>query len=309
MASEQSTNLNNLNNLIINSKKFSYVVNKLRTFFLNKGFIEVHTQNRLSILAACEDPTTISIFNYANSRFPLPQTGQMWLEHEIMNDPEPPGYFCVSTSYRNEPNPIPGRHDLVFPMFEFEFKGDMIALKQLETELLIYLGYKPTITATDGTKSFASGNYLDVARELNTLEIEHVHEMSLYKDMGNPVFFLMNFPEYTSPFWNMKRSTVQSNDNGCAYNQQTANKIDVILSGMETIGSAERSCDADEMRHRFETISGGMYARTLYNHFGKERVDKELNDFFKLSFMTRSGAGIGVTRLIRSMELEGLLFN
>jgi aspartyl/asparaginyl-tRNA synthetase len=108
-----------MQNLIINSHKFSYVVNKLRGFFLNKGFIEVHTQNRLSILAACEDPTTISTFNYANNVFPLPQTGQMWLEWEMLTNPKPPGYFCVSTSYRNEKNPVPGRHQIIFPMFEF----------------------------------------------------------------------------------------------------------------------------------------------------------------------------------------------
>ena len=105
--------------LIINSKHFSFVVNKLRQFFLDRGFIEVHTQNRLSILAACEDPSTIQTFNYNNNVYPLPQTGQMWLEYELLTNPEPNGYFCVSTSYRNELNPIPDRHCIIFPMFEF----------------------------------------------------------------------------------------------------------------------------------------------------------------------------------------------
>ena len=85
--------------LIIDSKHFSYTINALRSFFLNKGYIEVHTQNRLSILAACEDPSTIQTYNYANNLYPLPQTGQMWLEYELLTNPEPPGYFCVSTSY------------------------------------------------------------------------------------------------------------------------------------------------------------------------------------------------------------------
>ena len=52
--------------LIINSKHFHYVSNKLRSFFIEKGFIECHTQNRLSILAACEDPSTIRTFNFNN---------------------------------------------------------------------------------------------------------------------------------------------------------------------------------------------------------------------------------------------------
>lgn len=277
-------------NLIINSHKFSYVVNMLRTFFLQKGYVEVHTQNRLSILAACEDPSTISLYNYANSQWPLPQTGQMWLEYELLKDPSPAGYFCVSTSYRNEPNPVPGRHDLIFPMFEFELKGDLDAMQEVERELLEYLGY--------GNRSeFVEGDYEDLATRMNVLDISHKEEMKLYKEDGHNVYFLKNFPEYTSPFWNMKR-----NSGG-----KTAKKIDVIMSGMETIGSAERSCDIDEMQTRFNNISGGMYAKTLYNLFGKDRVDAEMQEFLKHNFITRSGGGIGITRLIRSMELEGLL--
>ena len=120
--------------LIINPSDFHKVVKKLREFFTNKGYIEVHTQNRLSILAACEDPSTISLYEYAGNIWPLPQTGQMWLEYEMLKNPEPEGYFCLSTSYRNEPNPVPGRHDLIFPMFEFELKGDMNDLITMEKE-------------------------------------------------------------------------------------------------------------------------------------------------------------------------------
>jgi aspartyl/asparaginyl-tRNA synthetase len=277
-------------NLIINSHKFSFVVNRLRHFFLSKKYVEVHTQNRLSILAACEDPSTISIYNYAASHWPLPQTGQMWLEYELLKDPNPPGYFCLSTSYRNEPDPIPGRHEIIFPMFEFELKGDFGEMQKMEGELLEHLGY--------GKKnSFPEDNYKNVADKLGVKEITSKEEMSLYKKDGHNVFFLKNFPEYTSPFWNMKR-----NDDG-----KTAKKIDIIMSGMETIGSAERCSDVDNMRNRFKTISGGMYSKLLYNQFGKERVDREMDDFLSHKFITRSGGGIGMTRLIRSMELEGLI--
>ena len=98
---------------------YSEVVNKLRHFCLAKGFTEVHTQDRLSILAACEDPDTVATYEYAGEVWPLPQTGQMWLEYELLAHPERKGVFCVSTSYRNEQNPVPGRHKLIFPMFEF----------------------------------------------------------------------------------------------------------------------------------------------------------------------------------------------
>jgi len=283
--------------LIINPCEFSTVVNKLRSFFLGKGFLEVHTQNRLSILAACEDPTTINKYTWEGNVWPLPQTGQMWLEYEMLRNPTPPGYFCVSTSFRNEPNPVPGRHNKIFPMFEYEMKGTMEDMIVLQRELLEYLGYGARDT-------FPVGNYLDVAQTYNVAELEHEHEQQLYLDHG-AAFFLKNFPNYTSPFWNMKRAEEQ--DPNAPKSHLISNKVDVILSGQETIGSAERSCSADEMRHEFRAISNGLYAKTIYNHFGKERVDREMDDFLALPFFPRSGGGIGVTRLIRSMKMEGLL--
>ena len=120
---------------LIEPSKFTHTVGLLRSFFLDKGFEEVHTQNRLSILAACEDPFNVATYEYAGQVWPLPQTGQMWLEYELLTRPSSKGFFCVSTSYRQEPNAIPGRHDIIFPMFEFEMTGDIDDLKKMEYEL------------------------------------------------------------------------------------------------------------------------------------------------------------------------------
>ena len=68
-----------------NTLHYHMMVNKLRKFFgEKKGFIEVPAQSRLSILAACEQPETITQFALNNVVYPLPQTGQMWLEHELL---------------------------------------------------------------------------------------------------------------------------------------------------------------------------------------------------------------------------------
>lgn len=75
------------------------------------------------------------------------------------------------------------------------------------------------------------------------------------------------------------------------FTTQTAHKIDVILAGQETIGSAERSCDKEEMRHMFHTISDGQYRDILYREFSKERVDKELDEFLDREFFPRYGGG------------------
>jgi aspartyl/asparaginyl-tRNA synthetase len=275
---------------LIEPHLFSQAIEKMRLFFIQKGFLEVHTQNRLSILAACEDPFNIATYNYAGNVWPLPQTGQMWLEYELLHKPDVPGYFCVSTSFRNEPNAQIGRHCMIFPMFEFEMHGDLYDMMELEAEFLEFLGF--------GDKdSFPGGEYLDVAKHYNTKELESEHETLIEKDNG-PIFFLKHFPEYTSPFWNMKRSETDAN---------IAEKVDVLMHGMETIGSAERSCDKEMMWNTFHTIEDGAYAGKIFELFGKERVIAELEEFLSFDFFKRSGGGIGMTRMIRAMQLSGII--
>jgi len=267
-----------------NTKIYNELVQKLRTFFLDKEFIEVPTQSRLSILAACENPHSVKTFEYGGEIWPLPQTGQMWLEHELLKNPEWPGVFCISTSYREEKNPIPGRHETIFPMFEFESKGTMIDLKNLETELLNYLGF-------DEPKSVT---YEGMCSRYGTQILEDEHESKMWKEIGE-VVSLEHFPLRTNPFWNMKHGT-----------DSIFNKIDVILFGQETIGSAERSCDVDKMREMFYTIENGGYSVKLFELFGKERVEKELEEFLSYDFFPRFGAGIGLTRLSRAWELNSV---
>ena len=47
--------------------------------------------------------------------------------------------------------------------------------------------------------------------------------------------------------------------------------------------------------------------RIFYAQFGKERVEKELEEFLNYNFFQRSGGGIGVTRMIRAMKLSNLV--
>ena len=268
---------------LIDPNKFTKTVGLLRSFFLDKGFLEVHTQNRLSILAACEDPFNVATYKYAGQVWPLPQTGQMWLEHELLSKPDSKGFFCVSTSYRQEPNAIPGRHDIIFPMFEFEMPGDIDDLKAMEYELVDYLGFeKPTEkTYADWQKHYGLGSNSDLTAD---------EEGEMYDEFNTAL--ITDFPEFTSPFWNMSRY-----EDGI-----TSKKIDVILGGMETIGSAERSTDVDQMRDTFHTITEGQYSQLLYNLFGKDRVEAELEEFLKFDFFPRVGGGIGMTRMIAALD-------
>tara|TARA_Y100000034_G_scaffold70208_1_gene84700 strand:- start:6909 stop:7844 length:936 start_codon:yes stop_codon:yes gene_type:complete len=288
---------------LINPVEFTTVVKRLRSFFDDLNFQEVHTQNRLSILAACEDPTTVATYNYNGNIWPLPQTGQMWLEYELLTKPDLQGCYCVSTSYRQEQNPVEGRHELIFPMFEFEAPGNFEDLLKMEDALLTHLGFKCDHGRAPYTDNFPGGTYINMCGKYSAAdnELTAKHESDMYNEYGD-VFFLTYFPYHTSPFWNMKKSSIPN-----SVGKEQALKCDVIVGGMETIGSAERADDVDEMREQFHTISDGGYANLLYDLFGKERVLAELDEFLAHDFKPRYGGGIGITRLIAGMKQAGLI--
>lgn len=257
------------------------ITQKLRDFFLSKGYVEVPSQSRKSILAACENPHSVATFEYDGLVWPLPQTGQMWLEYELLKNPDWKGCFCVSTSYRNEKDPIPGRHEKIFPMFEFESKGDFDDLRKLNVELVEYLGF-------DTPKQL---DYDTTSERYAAPILEDEHESRMWDEVGNSIS-LETFPIRTSPFWNMKY-----------IGDGKFNKCDIILYGQETFGTAERSCNPEEMKHFFYTIMDGTYADKLFELFGKERVEAELEEFLSYDFFPRFGGGIGLTRLGRAWEM------
>lgn len=261
---------------------YSTLVQLMREFFNEKGFIEVPTQSRQSILAACENPHSIVKYTFDGEEWPMIQTGQMVLEEELLKNPTWPGVYCLTTSYREEKNPIPGRHAKVFPMFEFEGRGGYRELIKLEDELLTHLGFGNTR---------ATGDYDALSSKYDTSILEDEHESMIWEEFGS-VFFLTKFPERTNPFWNM-----------LGLNSGHYEKVDIILYGQETIGSAVRSTNIIEMRNNFHSIENGKYAAKLFELFGKERVEAELEQFLSLPMVSRFGGGIGMTRLARAYKM------
>src|SRR5690606_8766301 len=86
-------------------------------------------------------------------------------------------FFCTTTSYRDEPNPTPGRHLRIFPMFEFETHGGMDALRALESELLEWLGFGPAA-------SFVRKDYQETAKEYGVTEISGETELKIGEKDG-----------------------------------------------------------------------------------------------------------------------------
>src|SRR5690606_20298370 len=99
-------------------------------------------------------------------------------------------------------------------------------------------------------ENFFHKSYEEMSTKYGVSILEAEDELKIYDEYG-PIFFLENFPERTNPFWNMKRTG------------EVSHKVDLLLHGVETIGSAERSCNADEQRASFYSIEEGNYAEKL----------------------------------------------
>ena len=53
----------------------------------------------------------------------------------------------------------------------------------------------------------------------------------------------------------------------------------------------------------FYTIEDGGYCGKLFELFGKDRVEAELEQFLSFNFFPRFGGGIGMTRMARAYSL------
>jgi len=280
----------------IDPQDFNKVISKLRGFFIERNYIETFPQPKLSILAACEDPKTIRSFEFNGGIWPLPQTNQMHLETILMeNNENIDGLYTITASYRDEPNPIEGRHLRSFSMFEAEHKGDFNHLIETLSELIVHLGF---VKKTEDIPFFT---YNELCKKYNTNLLESEHEQLIWEEFGD-VVGITYFPRRSSPFFNM----------GFAKNDEKTGeelyfKCDLIICGQETFGCAERSVSPEEMRDSFHTISDGMYSKLLFDKFGKDRVETELENFLSLPMMSRWGFGMGINRLIRALKIKNLI--
>jgi len=280
---------------IIEPQDFDKLIKKLRGFFM-QGYMETFPQPRLSILAACEDPKTVRSFTFDGDVWPLGQTSQVWLERDLLiNYNKIDGVYCLTTSYRDEVNPIENRHEKIFGMFEAEHKGNFTHLLETLKNICVHLGLVQHV------EDIPIFTYNELCEHYKVDILEAEHETLMWQEYGD-VVGIIKFPQRSHPFWNMSYSSIDKETG-----EQLYNKCDLIICGQETFGSAERSSNADQMRKNFHSVSDGMYAKLLYNSFGKERVEQELEDYLSLPMNPRWGFGMGIGRLMRAMKIKGLI--
>lgn len=325
----------------LNPYDYAKSIRLVQGFFEQEGLLHSYAQNDMKLLAACEDADNIASTELGGRSQAIMQTGQMALEADIMGNLEvqeiidniskrevlnyieqqrlktlakrgnifaidslehckdliilpkldlPKGYFAHNTSTRNESRAGDGRREFKFPLTEFEFinqseESGFDELAEFISKLLVHLGF-------DAPKLV---EYEDECKKFGVEFIEDEEEQALCDKYGSTVL-LGKFPLRSDPYWNMRHA-----GNGIF------DKIDVIIHGFESAGTAVRSCNVDEMKKNIHLQDSGNYIQAMYNHFGKERVDDEINEYTDYKFVPRCGGGLGMSRIIRGMKIEGLL--
>lgn len=325
----------------IKPQDYARSIKMVQDFFEQEGLQHSYAQNDMKLLAACEDANNIAATQLGGRSQAIMQTGQMALEADIMGNREvkeivdninkyqgydydknkrlcqlagrgnifaiealeqcsdygfpkpfelPKGYFAHNTSTRNESRAGDGRREFKFPLTEFEFinqseESGFDELAEFISKLLVHLGFEvPKLVYYD-----------EECQKFGTKFIEDEEEQALCDKYGSAVL-LGKFPLRSDPYWNMRHV-----GNGIF------DKIDVIIHGFESAGTAVRSCNPAEMKINIHLQDSGDYIKAMYKHFGEDRVDAEIDEYTDYKFIPRCGGGLGMSRIIRGMKLEGLL--
>ena len=288
------------NPLAVDPMAFHAVSTHLDDFFITQNkCIRPALQHHLDILAACEDPQNVADFTFPDpltgwmAKFAVDQTNQMRME-KLLLEGIPAGVnglaACMVSS-RLEPNADFIRRFTRFQLYEFEMFGSFNHLIQMYYHMFEGFGFSGDRVGVVSYNSACEHFGVDI--------LEDEHEAAMHEVFDFDVVLLAHFPMRTNPFWNMALKTRAGE---AITSDTTAFKIDVIGAGVEMIGSAQRSCNVDEMRQMFYSIEGGEYAKTLFRKFGRKRTEDELEAFLQLHFIPRFGGGIGVSRLIKFLE-------
>ena len=198
-------------------------------------------------------------------------TNQLYLEHELLQNSNVAGYFCVTNVNIEHANSIPA--------VEFVINGDMNVLESFTHDLLVYLCYSNISNYI--VKDYS---YITTKLNMNINYLSNTIKQKIYTKFG-ATFLLKNYPSNTTAHWTIKKNI----------NNNTYNKLVTILSGLEAIISYEMSSDKTDMRNQFRAKDNS------------DDMNVELDHYLSQSFITRSYGKIFTLALIDSMIKERLI--
>ncbi len=264
-----------------NTLHYNAMVRSLRSFFQDKkGFIEVPAQSRPSIFAT-QTAESIGQFAVNNIPFPLPQSNLLCLDYEMLKNPEWKGVYSISTRYQDDSTP---EQESTCPIFEFCVPGNCNDLKRFHDELLLFLGFEQSIPLL----------YEEVCKKYETQSLQAYHKATLAQEIS-AVITLEDFPSRTFPFWNTKYA-----GNGVYHKSET------LLHGISVITSQEQETNGEKLREGFFSLNQGKYAQSLVARFGKERVNRDLEEYLSLPMLDRFASTIDLSKLANALEMAGI---
>lgn len=253
-------------------KKYNTVIHLLRQFLDKMNFIELFTQNKLSILTVCDDPKSMCTFNYGGYVWPLPQSSIIWLEYELLTNQDLVGIYTLCTTYKNDSNYTRKQSenifeaDVVTPKFEFVTFGDYSDINTMVVNLLQELGFLDKYT-------FVNYNKIAKRRGSTDLSVQDIVPTKV-------VTFVDYIPEQK---WGMKYTS----------------KVYILQTEVMTF--SEHLKDSNELLETFLTLDNGHLAEYLYAQFSKERVDDELFKFINTRGRSVISCSIDVLNLMNVM--------
>lgn len=253
-------------------KRYNNVIHLLRQFLDKLNFIELFTQNKLSILTICDDPKTMCTFNYGGYVWPLPQSSIIWLEYELLKHPDLSGIYTACTTYKNDPNYTKKQSenvfeaDIVTPKFEFVTFGEYTDIHVLVINLLQEIGFLEKYTFV---------NYNQIAKRIGSQDLT-IEEFA----PTNVVTFVQYIPVQK---WGMKYTSK------------------VYIQKKEIMSFSEHLSDSNELLETFLTLDNGHLSDYLYAQFSKERVDDELFKFINTRGKTTVSCSIDIPNLMNVM--------
>ena len=133
-------------------------------------------------------------------------------------------------------------------------------------------------------------DYRFIADYYKTKFLSPAHEQAIWQDFS-PIFTITDKPCVLNTCFTTLTQEAH------------AKTTDTVLFGMSSVTSARRSCDPEDMREAFYTVSNGEYAKSLFELFGESRVMGGLEKFLVHNFFPRYGGSIGIPQLMQAIHL------
>lgn len=233
------------------------------------------------------------------------------LDYELLKNPNCRGLYNLNSN----------------PSLEFVGRGSLANMRELLSELMQMLGFQAPKTLL----------YEDMCARYQCTLLGPVHELLMQQEFGN-VLSLEIFPERTWPFWNtrcqeneikyhvgsmeqqreaikyqnLQEQVEKIKQDGNAFvclQDKSYNQMEILLYGKRAVVSSERCTDPKSLEERFYRYADRIYSLSLFNQYGKDKINQELENFLALPMEPYFGGTIHLNVLMRAMRFANLLNN